>query len=169
MRSFVGIRLPSSYILESMTRECSEMGRAVNLKNLHITLKFLGEINNIEKIKSSLGGIRFDRFSISLRGVGAFPSERRGRILFVRAFPEDILEKLAKEVDLRTNEIKMDHPFSPHITILRTKQTKDFSNLAGKYENITFLEHPVEQFTLFQSTLKPEGPMYTDLRNYQLI
>ncbi len=145
------------------------MGKVVKGSDLHLTLKFLGEVENIETIKRSLGEIRFNRFSVMVGGMGGFPSGHRGRVLFVRASPEDNLKNLAREVDSRTKEIPLDHPFAPHITILRTREPRNFSGLISKYEGKTFLEQEIDSFTLYESVLKPTGPIYSEIQKYQLM
>jgi|YelNatPaOPRAMG01_1025707.scaffolds.fasta_scaffold01262_12 2'-5' RNA ligase len=169
MRSFIGIKLPYSIALNSLVAECREMGKAVNPGNLHLTLKFLGDIQNVDTVRTSLADIRFQRFTVIVKGMGAFPSSKRGRILFVKASPEEKLKALANEVNLRTPEINLDHPFSPHITVLRAKQERDFSKVIENYEDTTFLDFEVDHFTLFESVLHREGPVYNEIMNYQLI
>lgn len=169
MRCFVAISLPANEILVKAITENKPMGRSVEGKNLHLTLKFLGEIHSVEKIRKSLEGIGSKRFSIILKGMGAFPNAQHGRVLFVKAYPESPLKELADEVDSRTREIPLDHPFNPHLTILRVKDKRDFSEVISKNENTVFLEQEVTSFTLYESVLKPTGPIYNEIQTYQLM
>ena len=157
MRCFVAISLPANEILVKAITENKPMGRSVEGKNLHLTLKFLGEIHSVEKIRKSL------------EGMGAFPNAQHGRVLFVKAYPESPLKELADEVNSRTREIPLDHPFSPHLTILRVKDKRDFSELISKNENTVFLEQEVTSFTLYESVLKPTGPIYNEIQTYQFM
>jgi 2'-5' RNA ligase len=169
MRSFIAITLPTSDSLRNVLAECKQMGKAVDAKNLHLTLKFLGELSDAERIGKELEEIRFSKFSITLRGVGAFPSPQRGRVLFMKAYPEDVLGRLADEINRRTKEIPLDHPFTPHITLVRARDGRNFSDLTFKYENTVFIEQEINSFSLFESTLTPTGPIYKEIRKFQLI
>jgi 2'-5' RNA ligase len=156
-------------LLARVIQENSVFGRSVEGRNLHLTLKFLGEIREVERIRKSLEEIRFERFTVTLRGMGAFPSLNNGRVLFVRAYPEDILKSLASEVDAKTREIPLDHPFTPHLTLLRVKDRRNFSDVVARYENTTFLEQEISSFSMFESILRPTGPIYKEIQPYQLM
>ncbi len=169
MRSFVAISLQVNESLKELIRGCESMGKVVKGSDLHLTLKFLGEVEDIGAIRKSLEEVRFKKFPLMVEGLGAFPSGYRGRVLFVGASPEDILKELAGEVDSRTKEIPLDHPFTPHITILRTREPRNFSGLISNYEGKTFLEQNVDSFTLYESVLKPTGPIYSEIQKYQLM
>ncbi len=169
MRCFVALTISPNSLLRDVIAGARPLGRVVGGENLHLTLKFLGEIEDVEGIREGLRTIRFHKFSISLRGLGAFPTEQRGRILFVKAEPVDTLMDLAREVHSKTMEIPLDHPFTPHITILRAKDRKDLSSQIGKYGDREFLRQEVDDFSLFQSTLYPAGPVYTEIERFQLM
>jgi 2'-5' RNA ligase len=169
VRTFVAITLPISDLLDKVLLGVRPMGKVVEGKNLHLTLKFLGEVTNVEEIRKKLEEIVSSRFSITLKGMGAFPNAQNGRVLFVRAYPEDQLRKLAQAVNSKTGEIPLDHPFNPHITILRVKDRRNFSELISKYEDTVFLESKVTSFSLFESILRPDGPIYNEIQKYQLM
>ncbi|MCL4333309.1 MAG: RNA 2',3'-cyclic phosphodiesterase [Candidatus Thermoplasmatota archaeon] len=169
MRSFVAISLRPNDILESAIHQVGQSGKSVEGRNLHITLKFLGEVKEIEEIRKNLGNIRFGKFTVTLKGMGAFPTVQNGRVLFVKAIPEDVLKSLAREVDSMTEDIPLDHPFTPHITLLRARYRRNFSDIVSRYENTKFLEQDVTSFALFESILKPTGPIYNVIEEYQLM
>ncbi len=169
MRCFVAISLPSSPLLAKVKEECTGMGRQVESKNLHLTLKFLGELSGVDSLRRSLGEIRQSSFTVTLMGLGAFPNQRRARVLFARAGPEKNLNELAREVDEKTKEVPLDHPFTPHITILRSKGGRDFTEVIARYRDVIFLEHEVRYFSLYESILKPTGPIYNEIERYQLM
>ena len=169
MRCFIAISLQTNDLLSRVIQESRPMGRSVEGKNLHLTLKFLGEISDVDMMRKSLEEIDFKRFTVTLKGMGAFPNIRNGRVLFVRAYPENTLKELAGEVDSKTSEIPLDHPFTPHITLLRVKDRRDFSDVVTRYENTTFLEQEVAHFSMIESVLKPTGPVYKEVQAYQLM
>lgn len=169
MRSFIAISLPINDSLRDALLECKQLGRAVKGENIHLTLKFLGEIASAERIRVNLRSIEFKRFTITLKGMGAFPSPGKGRVLFVRAHPEDLLRRLANEVNSRTREIPLDHQFTPHITLIRSREMRDFSATISRYEETVFLDAEVTAFTLYESILRPEGPIYREIEKFQLM
>jgi len=143
----------------------------VKKENLHITLKFLGKTDKqiaIEaKIKEAVKP--FPPFKVSLKGIGAFPSSKRAKILWVgvKEGAKDLtdlfvaLEKKIHELGFEKEARK----FTPHITFARVKD--------GKYslsENIDFSfdSFPVNEVALFKSTLTPKGAIYESLSSLPL-
>ncbi|MGC8617681.1 MAG: RNA 2',3'-cyclic phosphodiesterase [Thermoplasmata archaeon] len=169
MRSFVAINLPPNEILTGIISENKHFGKVVEGKNLHLTLKFLGDIKDADQIGKRLEAIRYQKFVVTLKGLGAFPSQQSGRVLFVRAFPEAQLKELAAEVNSMTMEIPLDRPFTPHITLLRVKDRKNFTDLIEKYSETVFMVQEVSSFCLYESKLTPTGPIYREIRSYQLM
>ncbi|MEM0134955.1 MAG: RNA 2',3'-cyclic phosphodiesterase [Thermoplasmatales archaeon] len=169
MRSFIAISLPANDLLAKVIYENKPMSKAVEGKNLHLTLKFLGDVDNIDEVRINLEAIKFRKFVMTLKGLGAFPSQQSGRLLFVKAYPEDVLKDLAAEVNSKTKVIPLDHPFTPHITLFRVKDRRNFSEVITRYADTVFMEHEVASFSLFESILKPTGPVYREIQKYQLI
>lgn len=169
MRLFVAIKIDANKRIEEILSQLSNLGKAVEEKNIHLTLKFLGEVSDESKIIKNLEEVRYNKFTIELRGADAFPSLRKGRILFIKAEPAGILEKLSTEIDNSTISIKRDHPFTPHITVLRSKILQDFSSIAENIGKDTILSQQVDHFSLYQSTLTSAGPIYKELKRFQLI
>ncbi|MFP3296805.1 MAG: RNA 2',3'-cyclic phosphodiesterase, partial [Vulcanisaeta sp.] len=89
-RVFIAVDLIDQ-LKESIVRMQKElMGSGVDMKpvepeNLHITLRFIGEISKdlVEEVKKRLGGIKYGQFAMRMRGVGAFPSIERPRVIWV--------------------------------------------------------------------------------------
>jgi 2'-5' RNA ligase len=135
----------------------------VKKENLHITLKFLGETDKKLAIEGKIKEVEgnFYPFKVSLKGVGAFPSEKRAKILWV-GLDEGVkpLSELFSTVEEKVYALgfeKETRKFNPHITFARIKK--------GKYslpENLDFSfdPFPVKEITLFQSILTPKGPIY---------
>lgn len=140
--------------------------RWVNKENLHITMKFLGETEKKAAIEEKMKEIRkeFSPFKVSLKGVGAFPSPKRARILWV-GIEEGLknLTELFTAIDEKMHVLgfeKEKRNFTPHITFARVKK--------GKYrlpENVEFYfeSFPVNEVTLFKSTLTSKGAIYETL------
>ncbi len=169
VRLFIGIEIEPNKEIKGILNEIQLKGKKVKEENLHITLKFLGELNGYDSIVNSLETIKFEKFSLELKGLGAFPNERRARVLFIIADSNGKLESLAKLVDKATHEIKMDHPFTPHLTLMRFKFPADLGQLISKYRSQYFGKYDVNDFNLYSSELTPTGPIYKIIKKFQLI
>jgi len=130
---------------------------------LHITMKFFGETDKLVSIKEKLSELEGEiaPFSVSLKGIGAFPSAQRAMVLWVGIEEgQNNLKELFSSIENKIVNLgfeKEDRAFSPHITFGRIKK--------GKYslpENLDFSfdSFPVNELTLFKSTLTPKGPIY---------
>jgi len=176
MRVFIAIDLPNN-IKDKIYQEIKNIrgvkGKFVERENLHITLKFLGEIqpNVVEKIKKELENIKFQKFEIEIYGFGEF----NNRVLWFgikKGF--DRIMELKKEIDnsLKKFGFMPDNNFHPHITILRVKEIlskEDYYHTLEKMKNIEIGRFLVEDFSLKQSILRREGPIYIDIKRYPLI
>lgn len=175
MRVFIAIDLPED-IKEKISSFYKDVkgvnGKFVEKENLHITLKFLGELqpNFVEKIKEKLNEIKFRKFTISISGIGTF--NRRVLWFGIKKGYYELLE-LHKLIDEKLNELKIpkDFEFSPHITILRIKNIFDnnsFDKSINNLKDIYIGEFIVDRFKLKQSILRPQGPLYLDVKEYLL-
>lgn len=181
MRTFIAIEL-SEEIKTVLTQIQSYLKYAgadvkwVEKDNIHLTLKFLGEINDkkCEKVKSALAEIAKSAksFEISLKDIGTFPQIDSPRVIWVG------LDKGAKEstelalkIDEALSKIGFDkepRPFAAHLTIGRVRSPENKEELKEKIQS--YAKHdltPHTQFIssliLFQSTLTPKGSIYTKL------
>ncbi|MEM4877796.1 MAG: RNA 2',3'-cyclic phosphodiesterase [Thermoplasmata archaeon] len=168
MRSFVAIKVPPLESIEKMQRFFSEKYKIklVEIENLHITLKFLGEIDEIEikNIDSILSIIKFKNFTIKLKGAGAFPKEKNARVLWIGAFSDDLifLGNYVSDALSKYNNEK----FSAHLTIGRFKEFQDISNDIKIFKNEEFGEIFVDHFSIYKSTLTKNGPIYEEIKKY---
>jgi len=176
MRVFIAIDLPDDIknkIYEEIKNIKGVRGKFVERENLHITLKFLGELqpNIVEKIKKELDNIRFNKFEIEIYGFGNF----NNRVLWfgVKKGYDKVVE-LKNEIDnmLKKFNFIPDTDFHPHITILRIKEIisrEDYYHTLEKLKNVEIGRFLVGSFSLKQSILRREGPLYLDIKRYQLI
>lgn len=187
MRTFIAIDLPKE-IKDSLSRLQEQLKtsgadvRWVEEQNIHLTLKFLGEVNEktLEKIINIIEEVTKDKNSFSLRvsSLGAFPKPDYPRVIWVGIDEGDKETKeIAKELEEKIADMGIpleNRPFSSHITIGRTRSTlnreKLVQNLRTAAENIgkENLTCRVTKITLFKSTLTPRGPIYEALKETSL-
>ncbi|MCL4412782.1 MAG: RNA 2',3'-cyclic phosphodiesterase [Candidatus Thermoplasmatota archaeon] len=169
MRAFIAIKVTPNDDIRVILKTLKTMGKTVQPENIHLTLKFLGEIRETQEIVENLKKIELEKFVLEMSGIGAFPSLRKGRVVFINAGPEEKLIELARKVDSATPSITTDHPFSPHVTLLRSKVTQDFSSFAERVGNRIVQKQQVGHFSLYESQLTASGPIYTELIRFDLI
>ena len=150
----------------------------VNPKDMHLTLKFLGEIDDKQlvdvcKITEEVAG-RQKRFDIEIGGVGFFGGQS-ARVLWVGAGKES--ENLLKlQDDLETQLAFAGWPeenrkFEGHLTLCRIKNAKagfKLAQLSKEFKDYRLDIMPVEEVCIYQSELTPKGPVYTLLGKYDL-
>lgn len=152
--------------------------RWVKAANLHLTLRFLGNIPEesvpalADSIRSNTDG--FGPFDLALSGLGAFPNLRRPRVIWVGSGPgTDRLKELAAKVEQAAVDSgfgKGDKPFSSHLTIGRVKFPKGLEQLSTLIEKTGYESPPfgVKEVVIFKSDLSPAGPKYTRLETISL-
>lgn len=170
MRCFIGIDLS----LEA-TKEIKRLqriikphfvGKTTSSENLHLTLKFLGEIKdaNLNEIKKRLSSIKYRRFELTLEDIGVF-SQEIIKIVWVKVSTVP----LQQLIDNCLNDIfKPEHRFMGHVTIARVKKLKDkdkFLKLINS-TNINMIAFIVREFYLKESILTKEGPIYKIINKY---
>lgn len=179
MRLFVGLDVPD--VVRPCIAEVQRRLRKVNAKiawvapqNLHLTLKFLGETeeSQAQSIREALNRVASEMVPVTceLRGVGQFP-----RVIWAGLEGEiDRLGILARKIDDALAPLgfpREEREFRPHLTIGRIKFLADRESLTRAlafHTNESFGAVRVESVHLFQSTLTPQGPIYTKLFTAQL-
>ena len=178
MRAFIAIELPE-YIKKEVDRLIKQEQKKelpikwIGFENLHITLKFLGEIDESmkEKITPILKKIsgEFSSSDISLSGIGCFPHPGRPRVLWIGVKQgARMLADIACEIDksLYPLGFKEEKRFHSHLTIGRIKKHCRVDDiLTREIETEAF---SVDSVTLFSSVLKPTGPTYQVVDKFSL-
>lgn len=184
LRLFIGIELDDSIrkIVEQAHAHLKTVDthfKWTTAQNAHITLKFLGNVSadKVDDIKSRLNKIsrQTSPSQFELTEMGAFPKPQMPRIIWLGVKQEKTwMEDLAGKIDESLAEMefqKEDRPFHPHVTIARVKTGKNRTALCEAIESFSVgqqARQSVSHFTLFQSTLTPQGPIYQNLQNFPL-
>jgi len=187
IRTFIAISLPSwlqdklgEIIL--LLSGCDEGNvRWVPSKNIHLTLKFLGDISpaNLEVLTKILQAElkRHSSFEMCIGSLGAYPSIRRPRVIWVGVKAPASLTTLQSCIEAETRRLGYsaeERPFSPHLTIgrvshhINNQQVSQVAEalLANKVGELGSVN--VESVHLFRSDLQPAGAVYTSLYSGRL-
>lgn len=177
VRAFIAVDIESEETIKniiSLQRELEKFGKfkIVSPENLHITLKFLGEIDpsKVDLVSEILGRLEAEGFTIELKGVGCFPSPSRPNVVWIGVtegyeqlmhiwkFVEDNLSRHGFQRERRG--------FKPHLTVARVKfiiNRQGFRRLVETHRNLKLGKEKVRTVKLKKSTLTPTGPIYSDL------
>ncbi len=149
----------------------------VKTKNLHLTLKFLGDVDESE-IPSLITGLQIvkcEKFTIEVGSIGFLPNVRHPRVLYTDVIKgAEKLEKLASLVEKATVLLGFEpesRKFLAHLTLGRFKGMKRLNKLLEKIDcakGLIFGKVSVEGIYLIKSELRPEGPQYTELASIPL-
>lgn len=183
MRAFIAIDLPSN-IKNAISKMQDKLKTSlpkvswVAPVNLHLTLKFLGEISpkQLDSINQIISQTvkTITGFKIKLESLGAFPNEACARIIWIgtEQIPQP-LKEIVEQLEIGIAKLgipKEEHPFRLHITLGRIRHRLNPGDLEKGirqikndliYENLEFNTRGI---TLFQSTLGKDGPTYTVLK-----
>ncbi|MBE3117991.1 MAG: RNA 2',3'-cyclic phosphodiesterase [Candidatus Atribacteria bacterium] len=183
LRSFVAVEIPAE-IQSALARSTAPLQKAlpkplirwVAPQNVHLTLKFLGDVSptNLERLAEALKAeaVAHETFSMSVGGLGAFPTPRRARIIWIGLEAPASLMALLRGVEAVTARLgyaSEDRPFSPHLTIGRVGQNvsgTDFQRIRTALEGATvgaLGTLRVDAVHIFKSDLQPGGSVYTHL------
>lgn len=180
-RGFIAIEIQAVPPIIDFEKAIIKTGADVKLvepKNIHLTLKFLGEtdenqIDTIEQIiKKSVTNI--PPFPLMLKGTGVFPNEKYLKVIWIGIISGDNLEKIANSLDEKLVTLgfkKEQRSYSAHLTIGRVRTAKNKEQLLTVIKNHNekeFLQQEIRSVTLKKSELTPTGPIYTTLREIPL-
>lgn len=187
MRTFIAVELPpqiKEYLssLQADFKSCNADVKWVEPQNIHITLKFLGEVKEekiplIKKIMDDLSR-QINSFSVNLSSLGAFPNIESARVIWVGIKKGEkeltYLNRLLEEELSKLGIPKEKKAFSCHITLGRLRSNFNYQKLKEKI--LRCLQEPLqktEDFTvksisLFKSTLTGLGPIYEALYRVNL-
>ena len=172
MRLFIAIDIPEEVKkqIDEIKSQIKIDGKANLMKtdDIHLTLKFLGEVDNPEDIKQSLQNVHFDAFEASTSELGFFPNENRINIIWLGLKDGAKLSELKKQIDNLLPDFKDDHEFHAHLTIARVKFLNNKQELIDSVKKIKInpVSFKIEHIKLYKSTLTPEGPVYEELGVY---
>lgn len=179
-RLFVAIPVPELILskifnlIDSLSDKHNDM-RWEKKEKIHLTLKFIGEVPN-EMVTSIVEQIsflnNFEKVKLSLTEFNFFPDGNNPKILYIGLSNNEIINQIAFKLDQRLFELgikKSEKKLKLHLTILRIKKpVSDAFIKSVKSLNFSGLNFIVNEISLYESKLKPDGSHYKKIKKYFL-
>ena len=187
LRAFIAVEIPSaireavSSAIAPLQAELGSLVRWVPVQNMHLTLKFLGDISpaSVEMLSQMLRAeaALFQCFDLHLGGLGSFPNIKRPRVIYIGIQAPAALDALQRGIESAARRLgygSEERGFSAHLTVGRVKQHVG----SGEQQTIRrVLEETridslgtarVDSVHLYKSDLQPAGSVYTQLYSVPL-
>ena len=182
VRAFLAIELEDElrhkiYEIEKEFKKIDAKIAYVEEKNLHITLKFFGEIDlqGLDKISDKIERVlaNYKPFGINIKGCGAFPSNDHIKAIWFGTQDNKIINELHDDLDAEFDSIgiEKDKNYSSHVTFGRMKSEKNKDEVRReieKYEKHEIGPMKVKKIILVESTLTARGPVYKPIKEYKI-
>jgi len=179
IRSFIAFDIEDENIVrniskvQSMLLETGADLKIVKPENIHITVRFLGNVSPgmIDRISSEMEKVSFSPFDVEVKGLGAFPNLRRINVVWAGiGRGADELRSIYYQLEPRLQRLGFrpdNKSFSPHLTIARVRSGRNKGELAKlimDLEEYRFGVFRAKCLRLKKSVLTPKGPIYSTLR-----
>lgn len=184
IRSFIAFELPDAVIslLDTVQQELTSLrlrARWVRPANIHLTLKFLGDINvgQIDDIGAAMADAAEDcpPLTLAVDGIGFFPGMRRPRVIWLGLGGQiQALQNLQRNLEDRLATLgfaKEKRSFKAHLTLGRMREAVDPAIIGRAAEQYAELGNPqftADRMILFRSDLQPSGAVYSQLKQVGL-
>ncbi len=182
VRLFIAVKISAELAqsLDTVIHKLAVSGaevKWVKTKNLHLTLKFLGEVDaaEIPSLIAALQTVRIEKFTLEVGSIGVLPDFRHPRVVYADTVQgAEKLAKLAYFIEKTTVSLGFQpekRPFLAHLTLGRFKGSGRSKKLIEKIDGakgVIFGKLSVSEFYLIKSELRPEGPQYTELASIPL-
>lgn len=181
MRLFLAVEIPLEIRkkLAAFAGKLHEfvIGSFVPLNNYHVTLRFLGDVNedqvdSIKKVCSDAAS-KERRKMLYVDGIKVFPSKNFIRIISAGTSNDSFLKNIFEKIDTKLDAagFKTDHSFDSHITLVRVKKVLEKSNLLNfldKNQSVRLGGFDVTEIKLMKSKLASPHPIYTEIAAFKL-
>ena len=182
LRAFIAVEIPIEIrqavcnATSDLQKRTGSLVRWVPMENMHLTLKFLGDISpsNVDMLTQMMRAEAdlFNCFDLRVTGLGSFPNLKRPRVIYIGIQAPAALETLHRGIESASRRVgyeSEERGFSPHLTIGRVKQNATATEQqtirrALEETKIDSLGTArVDSVHLYKSDLKPTGSVYTRL------
>jgi 2'-5' RNA ligase len=177
MRLFIALDLPPA-VLADVRAICAELpaARWTNPAQLHLTLRFLGEVpeERVAELRAQLTKVVRPPFELGLRGAGVFPRKRRpARVLWAGVAPEEPVIDLKAAIDaaLGPDPESAERGFSPHLTLARFRDDPrdTVDRYLAAHARFTTATWRADAFRLYRSILGSDGATHELVQSYALV
>lgn len=178
IRSFLAVDVEDRQVLSKILEAQERLRRTgadlkiVETENLHLTLRFLGEVPSatLDSLRKELDQLRFSEFQAEFKGMGAFPSLNYMNVIWIGLGKGGAeMSEISSKVEPMVTALGIPPDrkgFSPHLTIarVRTRRGKEeMVKIIHEMQDYAFGTMRVNAVTLKRSVLTPQGPVYTTI------
>ncbi|WP_271078217.1 RNA 2',3'-cyclic phosphodiesterase [Aurantiacibacter sp. MUD61] len=172
-RLFVALRPPEEVcdiLLDTM--EGVAGARWQDADNLHITLRFIGEVDRhmFDDVVTALDSVPIAPFDVRIAGVGQFETKRRPTAIWARVEPSDGLRNLQHSVEMACRRAALEpvtRKFVPHITLARLSSgSAPIAGWIAQHSDLAIGPWRAEGFALYESNLTPQGAIYEQIETF---
>lgn len=183
MRCFIAIELPDPVKscltqLQGELKKCKADIRWVNPGNVHLTLKFLGNIKE-EMFQTIINGIKKvccsnNPFNLEIKGIGVFPNTKSPRVLWLDVENNSFIMSLQASIEKEMENVgfkQEERKFKAHLTIGRFRSSsgkEDIFKAVSTHEKDSFGIISVNSMSLMKSDLNPYGARHTKIAEIPL-
>jgi len=184
IRTFIAIEIPEpiklsiAKIQEELIRENAHI-TWVKPQNIHITLKFLGEIEEslVDNLSTVLTAVTHQTqpFAVEIQRIGAFPNLKRPKVIWIGAKSENnAMENLALTIEDKVSRLGFEienRPFKAHLTLGRVKDMSGIDGVMKKLDdnkNFHAGKYTPTEIIIMKSDLTPTGAIYTPLNRIKI-
>jgi RNA 2',3'-cyclic 3'-phosphodiesterase len=183
MRLFIALDIPSAIRMRiteyaERLRALAPEARWARPEGLHVTLKFIGEVNDarLQEIKNALSTVKAAQFDVTFASAGFYPTPKSPRVFWIGVQADEALQHLAAAVDDAVHRVgiaKEDRPYSPHLTLARAghgggPELRPLLHALEAEAAPRFGTMTAREFFLYQSRPQRGGSKYTQLQGFVL-
>ena len=182
IRSFLAIDLAEDLKPEiaDVQKEFKKTGaniKYVPSQNMHFTLKFFGNIDEdmVEEISEAVEKVirNYSAFDLSIGGCGSFPNQNTIKVLWIGIDRNSRIADLQKDLDMEFKKLgfKKERNYISHLTIGRPRNGKNKNQIRDTINSLKDLKigtMRVSKISLKKSTLTPQGPIYENIKVFNL-
>lgn len=185
MRLFIAVDIPAevrerlSQYLERV-RPLAPDARWARIESLHVTLKFVGEVNDAKaaEIKAALAPIKAQPFQVQFKEIGFFPNPRSARVFWAGVSASDALPQLTSTIETAVEKLgipREKRAYHAHLTLARAPEGGALRYCFRLLQERLSGEAPpqfgtmfAQEFFLYQSQIMRGGARYTKLQRFPL-
>ena len=176
VRLFVALPVPADFAARAcdLPHWGAIGGRWNHAGDLHITLRFLGDLppESVAAIQNALTHVRRPPFHVEVGGLGVFETPRQA-VLYARIDSTRKMNALCGDVSDALTPLGFDfgaRPFIPHITLARLNNSRGIHQYIEKYDKFVIGHWQAESFSLMRSgAVNSAGCQYATLARYKLL